>query len=1143
MNQIFKRVFALLLVSLVSLFTYGQTATQLIDNDIATRATKQGYVPDYSITSNVPLSNGGRVYYGIQTLNGFPIHGTEFNVVIANSDEINGKYSFIQNAPKLVTSASFALSPIEALLTIKQGASVSPLVPNETSEGEFVVYDSDLSDEPIKIYKKWMLVGQVIVPVYEVSLYEKDHSHWYNTLIDASTGKSMYRSDWVTQCNSPFVDANSPKSNENWHSPIVSATAQKNKKTSGATYTVFAFPVESPSHGSRTTLTDPHNEDASPYGWHDINGAQGAEFTITRGNNVYATEDKDANNTPGYSFNGGNTLNFNAAYDITKSAALYTDASIINLFYSNNVMHDVWWHYGFDEESGNFQANNYGNGGAGNDFVNADAQDGSGTNNANMSTPPDGQNPRMQMYLWNASASGDFFKVNSPLSIAGKYLANGASFGPSLTTVPISGNLVLVNDGSAAPEKGCNALTNGNQVSGNIALVERRDCNFTVKVKNAQNAGAVAVVIYSDNENPIVMGGNDASITIPSVLIAQSTGNALKSALQNGAVSVSLYDSSNLAPNVLDSDFDNGIIAHEYGHGISNRLTGGPMASSCLQNQEQMGEGWSDFFALVMTHEPGDSKNDKRGIGTYASNEPADGDGIRPYPYSVDMSISPYRYDNIKTFSVPHGVGSVWCSMLWDLYWALIDEYGYDSDIYSGTGGNNIAMQLVIDGMKLQKCNPGFADGRDAILLADKLNNGGSNERLIWEVFARRGLGEKASQGSSNDRSDGVEDYSIPAYLLDKLIVEKSTAAKANNIEDLDYSIKILNRTNTTSTNVMILDTLDANVVLEESSISCGFEYENGVLSLLIDSIPANDSFICTYTVFPQFRYVSETLWQDSIEQGSQQWTTNNALGTLGWKQVTTFPHTGTTSWFVANEGSQTDYFLEHEFNLTNRSQPLLSFYHFINSEDSWDGGVVEIKDESGFWLDAKDYFIKNGYSKSILTNRQSNISEREAFTGNSGLYMETILDLSAFAGQEIAVRFRFASDGAQDGVGWFIDDVELIEAVLLRNHVNVTYGNNEIDRASTVTLIKGEEYSNVQKIENNTGISVYPNPTLGDLTIVSDNGLPYTYALMSSAGVEIVSGNGNGKTYIDGSKLAAGVYFIRIKQNGITQVSQVVKL
>ena len=66
-------------------------------------------------------------------------------------------------------------------------------------------------------------------------------------------------------------------------------------------------------------------------------------------------------------------------------------------------MHDVWWHYGFDEESGSFQSNNYGNSGLGGDYVQADAQDGSGTNNANFATPPDGNNPRMQMYIWTSA--------------------------------------------------------------------------------------------------------------------------------------------------------------------------------------------------------------------------------------------------------------------------------------------------------------------------------------------------------------------------------------------------------------------------------------------------------------------------------------------------------------------------------------------------------------------------------------------------------------------------------------------------------------------------------------------------------------------------------------------------------------------
>jgi hypothetical protein len=67
-------------------------------------------------------------------------------------------------------------------------------------------------------------------------------------------------------------------------------------------------------------------------------------------------------------------------------------------------------------------------------------------------------------------------------------------------------------------------------------------------------------------------------------------------------------------PEFVDGDFDNGIIAHEYAHGISNRLTGGPSNSGCLGNAEQMGEGWSDFFSLIMSVRPGDVATTKRGV-------------------------------------------------------------------------------------------------------------------------------------------------------------------------------------------------------------------------------------------------------------------------------------------------------------------------------------------------------------------------------------------------------------------------------------------------------------------------------------------------------------------------------------------------
>ncbi|MDP6909534.1 MAG: M36 family metallopeptidase, partial [Flavobacteriales bacterium] len=143
------------------------------------------------------------------------------------------------------------------------------------------------------------------------------------------------------------------------------------------------------------------------------------------------------------------------------------------------------------------------------------------------------------------------------------------------------------------------------------------------------------------------------------------------------------------------------------------------------------------------------------------------GAGIRPSPYSTDFNVNSYTYgatNNTNQLSQPHGVGFVYCTVLWDMTWALIDEYGGvpDPDLYNGTGGNNIAMSLVTEALKIQPCSPGMIDGRDAILAADDLLYGGIHKCLIWNVFAERGFGFSADQGSSNSRTDQVEAFDLP---------------------------------------------------------------------------------------------------------------------------------------------------------------------------------------------------------------------------------------------------------------------------------------------------------------------------------------------------------------------------------------------
>ncbi len=125
--------------------------------------------------------------------------------------------------------------------------------------------------------------------------------------------------------------------------------------------------------------------------------------------------------------------------------------------------------------------------------------------------------------------------VNTPAAIAGSYELGAASFGPALTSPGVTGSVVLARD-DAGPSStdGCSPIVT--DVVGRIALVDRGTCGFTVKVKNAQNAGAIAVIV-ADNavgSPPAGLGGVDPTITIPSGRITITDGNTLKAQLGAG---------------------------------------------------------------------------------------------------------------------------------------------------------------------------------------------------------------------------------------------------------------------------------------------------------------------------------------------------------------------------------------------------------------------------------------------------------------------------------------------------------------------------------------------------------------------------------------------------------------------------------
>jgi hypothetical protein len=195
-----------------------------------------------------------------------------------------------------------------------------------------------------------------------------------------------------------LVETWTKKSNSLFHTVIGAdgAVAFEEERTNTDSY--FIFPIH-PGSTSQTLVNGPGTGNAeSPAGWVTNN--------TTIGNNVDAYLDRDNNNAA--DTNGrpiSSTKDFIYTFDgtVAPTTASQQQLAVASLFYLNNVVHDKLYRHGFNEAAGNFQTNNFGKGGAGNDPVNAEAQDGGGTNNANFSTPADGSRPRMQMYLWNTA--------------------------------------------------------------------------------------------------------------------------------------------------------------------------------------------------------------------------------------------------------------------------------------------------------------------------------------------------------------------------------------------------------------------------------------------------------------------------------------------------------------------------------------------------------------------------------------------------------------------------------------------------------------------------------------------------------------------------------------------------------------------
>ncbi|GAB2605167.1 hypothetical protein Aab01nite_79030 [Paractinoplanes abujensis] len=210
----------------------------------------------------------------------------------------------------------------------------------------------------------------------------------------------------------------------------------------------------------------------------------------------------------------------------------------------------------------------------------------------------------------------------------------------------------------------------------------------------------------------------------------------------------------------VDGDYDMSVIGHEYTHAITNRMIAGPDAG--LSSPQGMSESWSDLLAMEYLQEYGYAPKGKKGytIGQYVTTDPVA--GIRNY----NMSDSPLNYSSVDYDFVGlqvHASGELWSATNFDVREAFLKRYGSGSAAVNkacangkravtACPGNRRWIQLVVDSfLLLANSANSQVDARNALLAADQVRFGGANQDIIWNAFAKRGLGEGAVSNGAGD--------------------------------------------------------------------------------------------------------------------------------------------------------------------------------------------------------------------------------------------------------------------------------------------------------------------------------------------------------------------------------------------------------
>lgn len=271
-----------------------------------------------------------------------------------------------------------------------------------------------------------------------------------------------------------------------------------------------------------------------------------------------------------------------------------------------------------------------------------------------------------------------------------------------------------------------------------------------------------------------------------------------------------------------DGSLDAEIVIHELAHGLSNRLVGNG-SGLVWDVGGALGEGWSDFYALsLLNRTNADDPDASYAAGAYSTYKLIGGYtdnyayGIRRFPYSTDNSVNPLTFADIDDTTADlsggiaispvgysasgmevHNAGELWCLCLWEMRSRLIAQAGGDVP-----AGNQKALQLVTDALKMTPANPTFLQARDAIIDADAATNGLLNEELIWESFADRGLGYKTyapqsiTIGFQNGHLGVRESFDLPYLDIATVTVDDSIGNNNGVLDPNEPARLVVNLTN-----------------------------------------------------------------------------------------------------------------------------------------------------------------------------------------------------------------------------------------------------------------------------------------------------------------------------------------------------------